>query len=66
MVIKDSFFDKLITMKKIIRLSIVFSAIVTMFMCVSCYPGYRARHHNDNEQHHGDRDRDRDHDGDHH
>jgi len=48
-------------MKKIIRFSIVCSAIITMFMCVSCYPGYRAHHHNDNEQRHGDRDHYEDH-----
>jgi hypothetical protein len=54
-------FYKTFAMKKIIRFTIVFSAIVTMFMSVSCYPGYRARHHDDNEQHRGDRDRDGDH-----
>ena len=54
-------------MKRNIKLSILSSIILVMFFSVSCGPEYRARRHNENEQHHNDRDRhDRDHDDDHH
>ena len=52
-------------MKQNLKISILGTIILAIFLSLSCYPEYRSRHHNESNQGHHDRDRDN-HDNDHH